>query len=242
MPVDTDGRVLMRGESGSGVPVRVQADGGRLKISSGEAVLGDWSVSEIGLHSVPDGFAIRAEGEEFLLKANDPVGLAEELGMTAVTPRLARQVAASHNPEERPLPPEVDREAIEHQVSARTMAIAFALGGVLVLLGGSFLRIAPTSRGAAEPSVTSFGGVEFWVAFVVGGLVMVALAYAIALQSGWARVAALIVVAALVGLFGYMISATSADSSYFTAYGFIAGGTVVGVAVLFSGSLRASEQ
>lgn len=242
MPVDTNGRVFMRGESGSGVPVRIQAEGGRLKISSGEAVLGDWSVGAIGLHAVPDGFAVRAEGEEFLLKADDQVALAEELGMTAVTPRLARMVAASHNPEPSLSSPEVDTGTIQHRVASRTIAIAFALGGVLVLLGGTFLRVVPSTRAAAEPTVTSVGGVEFWLAFVLGGLVMVALAYVIALRSRWARVAALLLVAVLVILFGYMINVTEADSSYFTAYGFIAGGMVVGVAVLFSGSLHASEQ
>lgn len=241
MAVETDGTVSMRGDDGPGVTVRITASEGRLSLVSGEEVLGDWDVEKIGLHAVPDGFAIRAEGEEFVLRAEDPVALAEELGMTAVTPRLARKVATANNPEPRELPPEPDFSEMEKKQSANVMAIAFALGGALVLFGGTFLRNTSTVQVTATPTQTSVGGVQFWAAFIVGGLLMVGLAYVIALGSRWARLGAVVVLVGVIALFGYMLSVNAGATAFLTAYGFIAGGIVVGVAVLFSGSLGAID-
>ena len=70
---------------------------------------------------------------------------------------------------------------------------------------------------------------------------MVATAYVISIHKRWARVVALVVIAAMVGVFGYMVSEGGLAGSHFAAYGFIAGGIVVGVAVLFSGSLRGAD-
>jgi VIT1/CCC1 family predicted Fe2+/Mn2+ transporter len=241
MVVDTDGTMQMRGESGAFVPVRVVATSERLKILSGDEVVGDWDVGDIGIQSIPGGFAIRAEGEEFVLRPDDAVGIAEELEMTAVTPRLARRVAVSHNPEPRPLPPEPDFEETERRSWSHVVAIVFALGGVLVLLGGTLLRTAPAGIASPGTARTSVAGVEFWLAFVIGGLLMVAVAYVISLGSATARIAALLVVGAIVLLFGYAVSVINGGSSFFTAYGFIAGGVIVGVAVLFSGTLHDTD-
>lgn len=241
MVVDTDGTLRMRGDSGPDVPVRVVASNERLKILSGDEVVGDWHVHDIGIHSIPDGFAVRAEGEEFVLRAKDAVGIAEELGMTAVTPRLARKVAASHNPEPREVLPEPDFEEYVKRSWSHIVAIAFALAGVLVILGGFLLRTAPESLVGARTLQADVAGIEFWLAFIVGGLLMVAVAYVISLGSSIARLAALLVVVAILLLFGYAISVIDGGSSFFTAYGFIAGGVIVGVAVLFSGALRDTD-
>lgn len=233
MAVDTSGRVRMRGDSGPGTAVRVWAGDGRLQISAGEDRLGDWDIHEIGIKAAPEGFLIRAEGEEFLLRSEDEVALAEEFGLAAATPRLARKVAASHNPE---ISDEPTVEPVFPEGRSNASAIALALGGVLVLLGGTFLR--NTTAGVFDQSSATTGvfGVEFWVAFVMGGLLMVALAFVMSLGSRWARLLSLLVIAGIVAVFGYALSVSAGSSSQFTAYGFIAGGVVVGVAVLFSGS------
>lgn len=234
MAFETSGTVRLRGESGPGLAVRVSVDNERLELTAGDEVVGDWAIREIGLHALNEGFAIRAEGEELVLISADDAAFAEEMGMVAATPRLARKVAARHNPpEESPPPPE------PASVPTHVGAIAFALAGALVLVGAIFLRTAggdsPIARGTTE--IVEGTAVEFWVAFLVGGLLMVALAYILTLGTGWARIGAILSVAALVILFGVAVSDTATDTSHLTAYGFIAGGLVVGVAVLFSGSL-----
>ena len=238
MAVETNGTVKMRGEDGPGAPVRVRAGDGRLRIDAGEESIGDWDIHEIGVKAVPEGFSIRAEGEEFILRSDDEVALAEEFHLAAATPRLARKVAAAHNPE---IPADAPREEVFPAGRSHVAAIAFALGGALVLLGGLFMRNSETAAGARQTLTAEFAGVEFWVAFVVGGLLMVALAYIMSLGSRWARFLSLLVVAGMIALFAYSLSVNEGDSGQFAAYGFIAGGVVIGVAVLFSGSLGDSD-
>lgn len=225
----------MRGDTGPGAPVRIGVDEGRLEITAGTEEVGVWEIDQIGIHAIPGGFSIRAEGEEFILRAVDDVGLAEAFGLAAATPRLARKVAAAHNPEP---PPEPERvEDVPDKTSSNVAAIGFALAGLLVLLGGVFLREDTTTAVRQATEGASIAGVSFWFALVIGGLLMVAVAFVMSLGRSWSRVLALVVMAAIVALFGYAVSQADGSSSEFTAYGFVAGGIVVGVAVLFSGGL-----
>ena len=89
----------MRGETTPGVEVEVLADGVRISLLHRDELIGDWEIGDIGIQSLHDGFAIRAEGEEFVLKTDDDAGLAREIGIVAASPRLARKVAASQNQE-----------------------------------------------------------------------------------------------------------------------------------------------
>jgi hypothetical protein len=229
----------MRGESEPGLAVVVLVDEGRLRILSGVELVGEWNLDEIGIQALQEGFAIRAEGEEFVLKATDEVGLAEEMGLVVTSPRLARKVAVSNNPEAPPEP--VLNEDMPREQS-NVGAIAFALGGVLVLLGGSFLRVASSTRGAplSEPSGVGGDG-EFWLYFLVGGLAMVAAAFVMSIGVRWARVIASVILGGVIVLFGVVVSSGPSGAGDLTAYGFIAGGLVVGVAVLFSGTLATSD-
>lgn len=237
MAVDSEGTLQIRGETGPGVAVRVRVDDDRIRITSAEETLGDWAVSEVGIRDRTEGFAIRAEGEEILLLLDDEVGFAVEIGLAAATPRLARKVATAYNPEEREL---VELESDDTQARTNVLAIAFALGGVMILLGGSLLRNSPSASLSGAQSATP-SGADSWAAFVFGGVLMVAVAFVLSLGQRWARLAALLLVVGVVGVFGYLISTTEFDASHFAAYGFISGGIVVGVAVLFSGSLRTAD-
>jgi hypothetical protein len=226
----------MRGEPGPGVPVDVRAEGSLLRILSGTEAIGEWDVGSIGIQSLNDGFAIRAEGEEFILKTDDDVGIAEEIGITAASPRLARRVAASHNT---PDPPEARRS---DRPASNLGAIVFALGGVLVLSGGFFLRedptLSPVSRSTAEG--LQAGG-RFWFAFVVLGVLMVMIAFVLAVGARWARVAAMAALVGLVLVFGFAAQNATPEADFLLAYGFIAGGLVIGVAVLFAGNVGDSS-
>jgi hypothetical protein len=219
MAVELNGNVRMHGDSGPGVGVKVLAEQRRLRLVSGSELVGDWMVPDIGIVALQDGFNIRAEGEEFILRTEDDVALAEEIGVATASPRLARRIAARHNPEARQVPAPTEPEPIPSNLAA----IGFAVAGALVVLGGTFLNAG------------TFG---YWVAFVVGGAVMIAAAYLMSVGFGVGRIVAWAILGAQIVAFGLAVAADSGDASRFSAYGFVAGGLVVGIAVMFSGSGR----
>jgi hypothetical protein len=203
---------------------------------SGVEELGEWDVGSIGIQSLNAGFAVRAEGEEFVLKTDDDVGIAQEIGIATASPRLARSMAASNNPKEPPPPPPTER------AKSSLGAIVFALGGVLVLSGGFFLREDPTLSPASRTTVEGLQvGGRFWFAFVLGGLLMVGVAFVLAVGTRWARAAAVLTLLGLIVVFGLAAQSATPEADFLLAYGFIAGGVVVGVAVLFSGSFADSD-
>ncbi len=227
MAVELNGNVRMRGDTGPGVAVTVVAEQRRLKLLSGSELVGDWTVSEIGIASLQDGFAIKAEGEEFVLRTDDDVALADEIGIAAASPRLARKLAARHNPEAAPAPAE------PATVPSNLAAIGFAVAGALVVLGGTFLRSGEALEGSS-------GGFPFWIVFVAGGSLMIAVAFVMSLGGRMARILAIVLLLGLVIAFGVAIGDTAGNATELSAYGFVAGGLVVGIAVLFSGGLRQS--
>lgn len=233
MSVELDGNVRMRGDTGPGVGVKVVAGEGRLRLISGDEVVGDWMVDGIGINVLHEGFNIKAEGEEFILRTNDDVALAEELHVIAVSPRLARRLAARHNPEFEEFPPEPSR------ISSNLGAVGYAVAGALVVLGGALLSAAGSSASALEGAGGS--DFDFWIAFVVGGILMIAAAYVMSVGTRLARLMATIVLGAVVVTFGLAVNQAVAGTTRLTAYGFIAGGLVVGVSVLVSASLGQSE-
>lgn len=234
MAVELNGNVRMRGDTGPGVGVRVVAEDRRIRLVSGNELVGDWTLPEIGITALQAGFNIKAEGEEFILHTEDDVAFAEEIGVAAASPRLARRLAARHNPEERSSPDEPPA------IASNLAAVGFALAGALVVAGGTFLN-----RGDARnpaPSTLSGeaagDGFEFWLAFVVGGVLMIGVAYVMSIGARVARLIATVVLVGVIVVFGFAVSNAEAEATQLTSYGFIAGGLVVGVAVLFSGSLR----
>lgn len=215
----------MRGDSSQTIAVQVFADSDRLRLLSGNELIGEWSVSGMGIHALQEGFAIRAEGEELVLKTDNDVALAEELGLLTSSPRLARKIAASHNVE-RAVP------APEPETSGSNLAgIAFALAGVLIFAGGGVLRAAPNLGLESGP----LG--PYWLAFSLGGLLMVAVAYLLGRGVRWAQIVAVISLVGLTIVFVLAIQNGPPDANDLMAYGFIAGGIIVGVTVLFSGAL-----
>lgn len=222
MRVETTGRVKMKDEPGRGTPVSVILDGDRLSID----LIGDWDQSELGITSLNEGFAIRAEGEEIVLITDNDAALAEGLGMATLNPRLARKVAASHAPEERPLIPEVEPEPTS---SFRFLpSVGLALAGVMMILGGFMMR---SIEGADERALDAAS--TYWPAFVVGGLLMCGVAVLTAIGMRWAQWVGVVILAVMIFFLIQAGQDASLDSGQFLIYGFIAGGIVVGVAVIF---------
>lgn len=218
----------MRGDTGPGVRVQVFADGERLRLVSGNELVGDWRIDQIGIQVLQAGFNIRAEGEEFVLHTEDDAVLADEIGVSAASPRLARRMAARHNPPDRP----GDREPTP--IRSNLGAIGYALAGALVILGGTFLN--PENGSGGEST-----GFDFWLAFVVGGVLMIGAALVMSLGARLARIVAAVLLVAMIVIFGVLVSTDDANVTELTAYAFIAGGLVVGVAILFSGSARQAD-
>ncbi len=234
MAVELDGNVRMRGDRGPGVPVRIVAENRRLRLVSGNELVGDWSIADIGISALQDGFNIKAEGEEFVLRTEDDVALAEEIGVSAASPRLARRIAARHNPEEPTRARRAGRRSRRTWPRSASPSPARS-----IILGGTILN-----SGDGETSPRLFAGdagssdFEFWIAFVVGGVLMVAVAYVMSIGTRVARVVAVVLLVGMIVVFGLAVRGARSDPGELTAYGFIAGGLVVGIAVLVSGSLR----
>lgn len=207
------------------------AGSGRLHIESEQGVVGDWSIHEIGLKVLDEGFIIRAEGEELFLRAEDDAGIAEELGVAAASPRMARRLAARHNPD-RPLLQETEAEP---EPRSNLPAIGVALAGALIVLGAVLISTQPGSE-RFDAGEQSLGPLPFWIAFLLGGVILVALAYLMAVGWRWARAAALLVTSLVVLFFALLVNRGIPDTSTLVAYGFVAGGMVVGIAVLVSGT------
>ena len=231
MAVETPGTVQMKSDSGPGVRVDVFVDDGRIRLVSGNELIGEWELVAVGVHVLDDGFSIRADGEEFLLRTEDDVAIAEELGVATSTPRMARKVAGSHNPADQLSEPE-KTDATESNLPA----IGYALAGTLILAGGVFLNV-----GSSASSSPLDGDGDYWIAFIAGGVLMVGVAYLIATGSEVARVASMLVLLGLIVVFGFAASDAILDADVLLAYGFIAGGIVVGVAAVFSTGLRGGD-
>ncbi|MGD2103078.1 MAG: hypothetical protein PVG83_12675 [Acidimicrobiia bacterium] len=234
MSVELNGNVRMSGDTGPGIGVTVIAEPRRLKLLSGSELVGDWAVSEIGIVALQEGFGIKAEGEEFVLRTDDDVALAEEIGIHAASPRLARRLAVRHNPEEHAPAP----EPVPEPVSSNVGAVGFAVAGALVAAGGSFLRSGIPGSSQEVVSPASLLGVDYWLWFVIGGGLMIASAFVMSAGIRVGRVASVVVLMGMILLFGLAVTTSENGATELSAYGFIAGGLVVGLAVMFSGALR----
>jgi hypothetical protein len=65
----------------------------RMILHTGSTILGDWALDELRIRGEDDGFHVRLEGEEVIIRTNDDPGLALELGLRSASPRLRRQMA-----------------------------------------------------------------------------------------------------------------------------------------------------
>jgi hypothetical protein len=66
----------------------------RLTLKSGEVDVADWALSEIRVSPMPDGFHVRAEGEEIVLQVTEDAQFALDLGLRHAPPNLRRRMSA----------------------------------------------------------------------------------------------------------------------------------------------------
>lgn len=88
------GSLRVPGEEGPPLAVEVDLTEERFRMSAGDAQIGDWSMAEIRVNALPDGFHLRAEGEEVLLDITDDAQFAVDLGLRTAPPHLRRRMSA----------------------------------------------------------------------------------------------------------------------------------------------------
>lgn len=89
-----EGSLIMPGDEGPPLAILIDLTEERLRINAGGAEIGDWSMSEIRVNALPDGFHLRAEGEEVLLNVDEDAQFAVDLGLTSAPPHLRRRMSA----------------------------------------------------------------------------------------------------------------------------------------------------
>ena len=77
-------------------PIKVLIDltDERMTLMSGDVEVADWALSQIRISPMPDGFHVRAEGEEVVLDVTDDAQFALDLGLRHAPPTLRRRMSA----------------------------------------------------------------------------------------------------------------------------------------------------
>jgi len=75
-----DARLRLIGQSGFPLAVEVDLTGERMTVSAGQNRLAYWELEDIRILSLPDGFHIKAEGEEIILNVSDKERFVSEVG------------------------------------------------------------------------------------------------------------------------------------------------------------------
>jgi hypothetical protein len=78
-----DARLRVIGQTGFPLVVEIDLTGKRMMVTAGESQLADWELEEIRIVALPDGFHIKAEGEEIILNLADKTRFAVEVGLRA---------------------------------------------------------------------------------------------------------------------------------------------------------------
>lgn len=89
-----DGSLRMEGEDASGLDVVLDLENERMLIRTEHTVLGEWSMSDVGIRSENDGFHMRIEGEQVVITTSDDAAFAIEIGLQSASPRLRRLMAS----------------------------------------------------------------------------------------------------------------------------------------------------
>jgi hypothetical protein len=89
-----DAQLRLDGTDEAPISVMIDLTDDRMTMRSGDIEVGDWARSEIRVSALPDGFHVRAEGEEIILDVTDDAHFALELGLRNAPPILRRRMSA----------------------------------------------------------------------------------------------------------------------------------------------------
>lgn len=88
------GSLRMPGDDGPPLDVVIDLTEDRIRMSAGAAQIGDWPKSAVRVNALPDGFHLRAEGEEVILDITEDARFAIDLGLRSAPPHLRRKMSA----------------------------------------------------------------------------------------------------------------------------------------------------
>lgn len=88
------GHLRLPGDDGSGLGVVIDLTDERMRVSSAQAEIGNWSRKDVRVNALPDGFHMRVEGEEVILDISQDAEFAVELGISTAPPLLRRRMSA----------------------------------------------------------------------------------------------------------------------------------------------------
>jgi len=89
-----DARLRIDRTEGAPISVLIDLTDDRLTMTSGEIEVADWARAEIRVSALPDGFHVRAEGEEIILDVAEDARFALDLGLRNAPPLLRRRMSA----------------------------------------------------------------------------------------------------------------------------------------------------
>ncbi len=88
------GHLRMPGDSGAGLGVVIDLTDDRMRLSSAQTEIGNWSRKDVRVNALPDGFHMRVEGEEVILDITEDAQFAVDLGISTAPPLLRRRMSA----------------------------------------------------------------------------------------------------------------------------------------------------
>ena len=89
-----DAQLRLSGTDDAPISVVVDLTNERLTMMAGDIEVGDWPRDQVRVSAMPDGFHVRAEGEEIILDVTDDARFALDLGLRNAPPILRRRMSA----------------------------------------------------------------------------------------------------------------------------------------------------
>ncbi len=89
-----EGRLRIEGENDGGIEVEIDLADERIRVVAGDIEVANWSMDEVRISALVDGFHVRAGVEEAVLEVPDDGRFAIELGLRTAHPALRRRMSA----------------------------------------------------------------------------------------------------------------------------------------------------
>jgi hypothetical protein len=217
---ELSGTVRVIGDSDAAAKVVVSLDEEELVLSAADGEIGRWQLSSVGINARPDGFHLKVEGEELVLRTSDDARFALAVGLqTAGSPRLVRAMAAARDVESAPEP--VEEEVPE---TGGPRLIGWAIIGA-----SSLVLIAAMAAYGSQGEVLGF--IPVWLAMLATALVLAAGGFALNSDLKWsAMLIGIGVVMGLITLVGALSNPIAGSAGMvLLAVGTLGGGALLAV-------------
>lgn len=88
------GLLRIEGEEDPPLAVEIDLADGRMRIAAGQVEVADWSLDEVRISALIDGFHVRSGVEEIVLDVTDDAHFALDLGLRTAHPHLRQKMSA----------------------------------------------------------------------------------------------------------------------------------------------------